>query len=98
MGSEMCIRDRVAGMSPALALRDAALLAQAVSAGTTRALALYQAERDILAAQALSIADHIAGFSWSEAELAVLQARLAAVAERLEAELLAHSGEEIFNA
>ena len=47
------------------ALRDAELLARAVSAGTTAALAEYQGIRDALSKPLLAITDAIASFDWT---------------------------------
>lgn len=46
------------------ALRDAELLARAVTAGTEQALAGYQATRDALSIDLFEITDEIAGYGW----------------------------------
>jgi flavin-dependent dehydrogenase len=47
------------------ALRDAELLARAITTGTERAFADYQAERDRLSAELFAVTDEIAGYDWS---------------------------------
>lgn len=46
------------------ALRDAELLARAVTSGTDRALAEYESTRDALSEELFEITDAIAGFAW----------------------------------
>ena len=58
------------------ALRDAELLARAVSLGTDTALAGYQATRDDLSLPLLAITDEIASFGWDMPRLQLLHRRL----------------------
>ena len=59
------------------ALRDAELLADAVLAGSTHALAQFQQTRDRLSAGLFAITDRIASFDWSMAQLRTLHEALA---------------------
>jgi len=58
------------------ALRDAELLARAVSSGTDAALAEYQAIRDDLSVALFSISDEIASFAWDYPRLQTLHRSL----------------------
>jgi 2-polyprenyl-6-methoxyphenol hydroxylase-like FAD-dependent oxidoreductase len=58
------------------ALRDAELLADAVSRGTSAALAGYQSGRDDLSAGLFSITDDIASFAWNMPRLQALHKSL----------------------
>jgi flavin-dependent dehydrogenase len=58
------------------ALRDAELLARAVSRGSERALAEYQATRDELSQELFEITDTIAGFEWDLDSLRALHLTL----------------------
>jgi len=59
------------------ALRDAGLLASAIDAGSDRALAEYQEQRDALSRDLFDATDAIAGFSWSLGEVQRLHEVLA---------------------
>jgi len=61
------------------ALRDAELLSIAVANGSTRALEIYQRERDALSVPFLRITDAIASFSWSLDEVQALHMQLSAL-------------------
>jgi flavin-dependent dehydrogenase len=61
------------------ALRDAELLSIAVANGRTRALEMYQQERDALSVPFLRITDAIASFSWSLSEVQELHMQLSAL-------------------
>ena len=60
------------------ALRDAELLADAIAAGSTRALAEYQQTRDRLSTGLFEVTDRIASFDWDLTELRSLHEALAA--------------------
>jgi flavin-dependent dehydrogenase len=59
------------------ALRDAELLADAIVAGSTHALAQYQQTRDRLSAALFALTDRIASFDWTMAQLRTLHQALA---------------------
>jgi 2-polyprenyl-6-methoxyphenol hydroxylase-like FAD-dependent oxidoreductase len=61
------------------AFRDAELLSRAIVDGSTRALEVYQSERDVLALPLLRITDTIAAFSWSLDEVKSLHVQLSTV-------------------
>jgi flavin-dependent dehydrogenase len=58
------------------ALRDAELLAEAIAAGSERALARYQALRDELALRIFEISDRVASLAWTLPELEELHLAL----------------------
>lgn len=70
------------------ALRDAGLLAGAVLSSNANALALYQAQRDVLSNELFSVTDEIASFDWNLQSVQVLHHRLSK-AMKAECEFLA---------
>lgn len=64
------------------ALRDAELLARAVTEGSDRALARYQARRDELSVGLLEITDAVASFDWTLDEVQQLHLDLSAEMSR----------------
>ena len=58
------------------ALRDAEILAAAISRDTTQALARYQHTRDALSADLFDVTDQIAGLNWDMAQLQDMHMRL----------------------
>ncbi len=54
------------------ALRDAELLARAVSRGTEEAMTDYEHSRDVLSTALFDVTDRIASFEWDHPELKIL--------------------------
>jgi flavin-dependent dehydrogenase len=71
------------------ALRDAELAADAIAAGSERALARYHVRRDELALGLFEVSDQIASFEWSLPELEELHLALAEEMKREVAEMTA---------
>jgi flavin-dependent dehydrogenase len=71
------------------ALRDAELLARAVTLGSDAALAEYQATRDTISSELFDITDRIAGFAWDLEKLQNLHRRLSRTMNAEVAALLA---------
>ena len=79
VGDAGCFRDPITPHGITDALRDADLIARAVLGGSERALADYQAERDVSAAPLFELSDKIASFAWDLAEIRRLTEDLAKV-------------------
>jgi 2-polyprenyl-6-methoxyphenol hydroxylase-like FAD-dependent oxidoreductase len=76
VGDAAYFKDPITAHGITDALRDAELAAEAVAAGTDRALALYHATRDQLALGLFEVTDDIASFEWGLAELEELHVTL----------------------
>jgi 2-polyprenyl-6-methoxyphenol hydroxylase-like FAD-dependent oxidoreductase len=83
-GDAECFKDPITAHGMSDALRDAELLADAVVAGTDRALAAYQATRDVFAVEFLELSDEIASFDWDLERIKVLHHRLSRLMGREE--------------
>jgi menaquinone-9 beta-reductase len=82
VGDAACFKDPITAHGMTDALRDAELLARAVTRGTTGALVDYQAERDAFAVEFLELSDRIASFDWDLDHLQVLHHRLSRLMAR----------------
>jgi menaquinone-9 beta-reductase len=88
-GDAGCFRDPLTAHGMTDALRDAELLADAVSVGSDDALAEYQARRDALARDLFDITDEIASFQW---DLDTVRPMHEALAEAMSREAKALAG------
>jgi flavin-dependent dehydrogenase len=82
VGDAGCFKDPITAHGITDALRDAELLARAVTRGTTGALADYQEERDSFAAEFLELSDRIASFDWDLDSVGVLHHQLSRLMAR----------------
>lgn len=82
VGDAGCFKDPLTAHGITDALRDAEMLANAIIAGTERALAEYQLERDAFAAELLDLSDEIASFAWDMDRLKKLHFRLSKLMNR----------------
>jgi 2-polyprenyl-6-methoxyphenol hydroxylase-like FAD-dependent oxidoreductase len=76
VGDAGCFKDPITAHGMTDALRDAGALARAVTAGTDRALAGYEEERDTFAVPFLDLSDAVASFAWDYEEVQALHLRL----------------------
>jgi 2-polyprenyl-6-methoxyphenol hydroxylase-like FAD-dependent oxidoreductase len=82
VGDAGCFKDPITAHGITDALRDAELLARAVTRGTPGALADYQEERDSFATEFLELSDRIASFDWDLNSVGVLHHRLSRLMAR----------------
>lgn len=82
VGDAGCFKDPITGHGMTDALRDAEMLANAVVAGTDKALAGYQSMRDELAIEFLDLSDQIASFEWDFDRVKELHDRLSKLTGR----------------
>lgn len=82
VGDAGCFKDPITAHGITDALRDAELLARALTRGTTGALADYQRERDALATEFLELSDQIASFNWDLDSVGVLHHQLSRLMAR----------------
>jgi len=95
VGDSAYFKDPITAHGITDALRDAELLAEAIAAGTDRALARYHVTRDELAVGLFEVTDRIASFEWSLPELEELHLRLSEEMKREVAQMAARAGQPV---